>query len=355
MRGAATRRGLVCVAVGATAMALGAVSTTPTSRAVDRPGPRAAEALREQRAVARLAARGLPIFCGGGRANEVALTFDDGPTPLTPRLLAALRRSSQPPTPATFFLIGRSAVTYRAHARAEAALGAVGAHTLTHSTLTKLATAAARRELAEGKRSVERAIGAPVRLFRPPGGHRSPAIDRLVAEQSLLSVLYTVDPRDWARPDAGSIAAAVVSDRRLVPGAIVVLHEFHRPTIEAIPAIVHSLRRCGLRLVSVPRLLADDPPTLAEQHEDARAGSCVHLYRRLRARAESRLGDSDGLVRAGPPSPGYVVWVTPARRAAAERPPLLRTRHAAARNSSSAARIPAASRPCAARCCAPVP
>jgi peptidoglycan/xylan/chitin deacetylase (PgdA/CDA1 family) len=239
---------------------------------------------RERQAVARLAARGLPVFCGGGRADEVALSFDDGPTVFTPRLLAALRRSSQPGSktgvPATFFLIGGNADRYPAYARAEAAIGAVGAHTQTHATLTGLARGAARREIAAGKQSVEQAVGERVRLFRPVGGHRSSAIDRMAAEQGLLTVMYTVDPRDWARSSTDSIAVAVLSDPRLLPGAIVVLHELRRPTIEAVPAIVRGLRRRGLQLVSVPRLLADDPPTLAEQRLDLRAGSCAHLFRR---------------------------------------------------------------------------
>jgi peptidoglycan/xylan/chitin deacetylase (PgdA/CDA1 family) len=221
-----------------------------------------------------------PVYCAGGRGNEVALTFDDGPTSYTPRLLAALRRS---PAPATFFLIGENAARYRAYARAEGAVGAVGEHTETHATLTALAIGAARREILQGRRSVERALGERVLLFRPPGDHRSAAIDRVVAGQGMLSVLYAVDPRDWARSDADSIAAAVASDPRLVAGAIVLLHEFHLPTVEAVPAIVRALRRRGLRMVSVPRLLADDPPTLSEEREDTRAGSCVHLYRRTRA------------------------------------------------------------------------
>ena len=233
------------------------------------------QAGREEQAVAKLTARGLPVYCAGGRAKEVALTFDDGPTGHAPRLLAALRR-----TPATFFLIGESATRYRRYARGEAAAGSVGAHGQSHATPTSLGTADARREIAEGKRSVERAIGQPVRLFRPAGGHRNATIDRIAAEQDLLSILYTVDPRDWALRNAASVAAAVTSDPRLVPGAIVLLHEFNPSTIEAVPAIVHELRRRALRPVSVPRLLADDPPTLAEQRRDARAGSCVHLYRR---------------------------------------------------------------------------
>jgi peptidoglycan/xylan/chitin deacetylase (PgdA/CDA1 family) len=238
----------------------------------------------EQRAVARLVARGLPVFCGGGRANEVALTFDDGPTVYTPRLLAALRRSSQPGSKAgvqaTFFLIGSNAARYPSFAGAERARGAVGSHTQTHATLTRLSPDAARREIAAGKRLVERALGETVQLFRPVGGRRTAATDRMVAEQGLLTVMYAVDPRDWARSSAESIAAAVLSDSRLVPGAIVLLHEFHLQTIDAVPAIVRGLTRRDLRLVSVPELLADDPPTVAEQREDARAGSCAHLYRR---------------------------------------------------------------------------
>ena len=262
-----------------------------------------AEPLRERRAVSKIAARGLPLYCGGGRAGEVALTFDDGPTAYTPRLLAALRRSSWSPSlaavPATFFLIGRSAERYRSYALGEAEVGAVGSHTESHSTLTELAHDAARREIAEGRRSVEHAIREPVQLFRPPGGRRPAAVDRFVASQGLLTVLWAVDQRDWARRDAGSIVTALGSDQRLVAGAIVVLHEFKLATIEALPAIIRDLRRRGLRPVTVPRLLADDPPTLAEQRQDARAGSCVHLYRRVvtgpaPAGARRRAGDVGG-------------------------------------------------------------
>jgi peptidoglycan/xylan/chitin deacetylase (PgdA/CDA1 family) len=242
-----------------------------------------AEAMREERAVKKMVTRGLPVYCGGGRTHEVALTFDDGPGPYTPRLLAALRRSSLPgalaSVPATFFLIGENAVRYPSYARLEARIGAVGSHTENHRVLTRLRRAAVRREIAAGEKSVERVLGESVQLFRPPGGHRSAAIDRIVAELKLLTVLWSVDPRDWAR-GATSIVTAVESDPRLVPGAIVVLHEFHPATIEALPAIVGDLRRRGLRPVSVPRLLTDDPPTLAEQREDVVADSCVHLYRR---------------------------------------------------------------------------
>ena len=277
--GVVGRIGVAMTAVGGL-LFLGAGQPVPHSNSALSPSAGG----RERPAVARLIARGLPVFCGGGRGNGVALTFDDGPTVYTPRLLAALRRSPQPGSkagvPVTFFLIGRNAARYPSYVRAASARGAVGVHTQTHATLTGLAPSAARHEIAAGKRSVERALGGTVQFFRPVGGHRTAAIDRIAAEQKLLTIMYTVDPRDWARSSAESIVSAVLSDPRLVPGAIVVLHEFHLPTIDAVPAIVRGLSRRGLRLESVPQLLADDPPTLAEQRDDLRAGSCVHLYRR---------------------------------------------------------------------------
>src|SRR5207249_2731945 len=62
----------------------------------DRPWPLspAAVALAQKRAVERLAALRLPVFCGAGRVPDVALTFDDGPSPYTLPLLRLLRRAS---------------------------------------------------------------------------------------------------------------------------------------------------------------------------------------------------------------------------------------------------------------------
>lgn len=278
-------------AVGGALLLLGA--GTGVQRAAPAPPPNEPE--REQRALTLLTARGLPVYCGGGRSKEVALTFDDGPTGYTPRLLAALRRSAPPTStsgvPATFFLIGRNAARYPAYARAEAARGAVGIHTRAHTMLTGLSPDAARREIAAAKRTIEEVLGRRAQLFRPVGGRRNAMVDRIAAEQKLLTIMYTVDPRDWARASAESTLAAVASDPRLVPGAIILLHEFRPATIEAISGIVRVLERRGLRLVSVPKLLADDPPTRAEQQQDLRAGSCVHLYTNARAAASTTRGE----------------------------------------------------------------
>jgi peptidoglycan/xylan/chitin deacetylase (PgdA/CDA1 family) len=236
----------------------------------------------QEQSLGPLLARGLPVFCGGGRRREVALTFDDGPGPYSWRLLSELHG-----VPATFFLIGRDVPEYPRVVREEARLDAIGDHTQTHAVLTRLPLGAVREEIADGKRALEAAARQPVRLFRPPGDHWDLAINAVVREQGLLSVGYTVDPRDWALGTSRAVTTAVLSDPRLVPGAIVLLHETRLSTVEAVPAIVAALRRRGLEPVTVPQLLSDDPPSTAEQREDLNARSCVHLFER-RSRTSPR-------------------------------------------------------------------
>src|SRR3954447_375782 len=57
----------------------------------------------QNRALKAALRRGEPIYCGAGRANVVALTFDDGPGPFTEQLLELLRRAN---AHATFFVVG---------------------------------------------------------------------------------------------------------------------------------------------------------------------------------------------------------------------------------------------------------
>jgi peptidoglycan/xylan/chitin deacetylase (PgdA/CDA1 family) len=231
-------------------------------------------AARQERLLARLIARGLPVFCAGGRWREIALSFDDGPGRYSSRLLSELRG-----VPATFFLIGRNVPDYPLLVRAEARLDAVGDHTQDHTILTGLPAAALRAEIARGKKTIEAAAGRPVQLLRPPGNHWDRLIIAATRAQRLLAVGYTVDPRDWALHTRQQVITAVLSDPRLVPGAIVLLQETLSSTVDAVPAIVAALLRRRLKLVSVPQLLADDPPTTAEQQADLTARSCVHLFR----------------------------------------------------------------------------
>ena len=207
--------------------------------------------------------RGPTLYCGGDRGHLVALTFDDGPGLLDGRVLSLLRRAHQE---ATFFLIGEELSSYPRYVSEEAALGAVGDHTWTHPFLTRLPRRRVRVEIARTKTALERLSGAPVRLFRPPYGFHNATVDHVVSSLGMLQVKWSLDSHD-AYPDGGlnssGIGARVA--RFLRPGSIVLLHDERAATVEALArSILPLLDRRGLRSVTIPELLAADPPSPAQ-------------------------------------------------------------------------------------------
>lgn len=198
---------------------------------------------------------GKPVFCGGPGKRVFALTFDDGPSPWTEGLVAALRRDH---ARATFFLVGDRVRLWHSAALAAAAAGAVGNHTWTHPLLTSLPRRRIRLELVSTGHELH-TLGADTRLFRPPYDRSNPRVRAVVHSLGLLDVRWNVDSGDsrrGARP--GPVAREVVHD--LKPGAIVLMHDSHPWTGRVVRAVLAAARRRHLRPVTVPRLLELDPP-----------------------------------------------------------------------------------------------
>jgi peptidoglycan/xylan/chitin deacetylase (PgdA/CDA1 family) len=248
------------------------------------PGARAASAAREashpgSAAAARrsgsvessevrsLIALGRPIYCAGPRGREVALTFDDGPGPYTRLMLAKLHKHG---AAATFFIVGRNIPLLPGITRKERAQGAVGDHTFTHPLLTSLSAAAAEGEIASTQAALARSSGGPVFLFRPPYGAHNPTIDAIVRAHGLLQILWTVDSADSLGANYAQIERNVIGGLR--PGAIILMHENHGQTVRAMLSIFAALQRKHLRAVSVPQLLTDDPPSVAQMR--SAGGGC---------------------------------------------------------------------------------
>jgi peptidoglycan/xylan/chitin deacetylase (PgdA/CDA1 family) len=207
-------------------------------------------------AVERLAAIGLPIFCGGRSKPMVALTFDDGPGPYTRLAIAKLRKDH---LHATFFLVGKSIRAWPRVAALEKAVAAVGDHTLTHPFLPALPLPTMIQEIAGAKTLIERAARQPVVLFRPPYGGRTPQIDAEARALGMLEVRWNIDSADSLGADYIGIEHNVIAGLR--PGAIILMHENRGQTIRALPTIFTALRRKHLRAVSIPQLVAEDPPS----------------------------------------------------------------------------------------------
>lgn len=242
---------------------------TGTTTSAATAAPRAADTMptaAEQRAaVARVAALGLPIYRAGGTGRWIALTFDDGPGPYTETAMTALRDNG---ARATFFLNGKNIASWGHLAEAETELAAVGDHTWSHSYLPGLPEAEMKREIGDSKRTVEKASGEPVTLMRPPYGARTPAIDAEVKRLGMLQVLWSVDSMDSQGADWEEILR--LSKQGAKPGAIILLHENRGQTLKAVNRLLPWLRKQGLIPVTVPELLALDPPSLAQVRADAR-------------------------------------------------------------------------------------
>lgn len=186
----------------------------------------------------------------GGR-KVVALTFDDGPGPVTPAVLHALQQAG---VQATFFTIGQRV---RQHPKMVKRLYRAGmsiqTHTDHHANLARLHRSRIRAELTPAARAVTRVTGDRVRCVRPPynaWSHRSRKITRKVtARAGLHSVSYNVDTRDCAR---GQTAAGITRRvlKQVQPGSIILFHDGGRhrtDTVHALPGLVAKLRQHGYR------------------------------------------------------------------------------------------------------------
>ncbi len=210
----------------------------------------------QRRAITQLLQRGQPVFCGNDRGNAVALTFDDGPGPYTEQVLALLRGAG---ARATFFLVGNRLQDWPSAARDDASVGTVGNHTWSHPHLPALPRWLVWLELSRTQWADAASTGKTPRLFRSPYEQRSPMTDEVAASLGLLQVLWSVDSRDDV-PNARATHVARTVLAGLRPGAIVLMHDIHPWTLQALPQILRAIRLRGLRAVTVPELLALQPP-----------------------------------------------------------------------------------------------
>jgi peptidoglycan/xylan/chitin deacetylase (PgdA/CDA1 family) len=191
-------------------------------------------------------------WAGSIRKPLVALTFDDGPHPVyTPEVIRILEEHG---VPATFFVVGRNAKRHPELLRKIRSAGhALGNHTFSHVKLTSVKNGLLKEELERTREIILQETGVNTSLFRPPFG----AFDaRCLAEMALRRlevVLWSVDSRDWVTPVSMEIRHNVESTAQA--GAIILLHDVHPQTVEALPGIIEVLKSRGYGFVTVPEMI----------------------------------------------------------------------------------------------------
>jgi peptidoglycan/xylan/chitin deacetylase (PgdA/CDA1 family) len=180
----------------------------------------------------------------------IALTFDDGPSKYAGELLDIFKKHK---VKATFFLEGQYVKSRPAFAKRMAKEGHdLGNHSYTHPHFPEISDARIRQEITRTQDVVHKATGVKPKLLRPPYGEADDRVLEIATQMRMPVVLWNAGSRDWALRDANAIYEQVMSEVK--PGAVVLMHDWVRETIDAMPRIVTALQKQGYHLVNVSTL-----------------------------------------------------------------------------------------------------
>jgi peptidoglycan/xylan/chitin deacetylase (PgdA/CDA1 family) len=156
------------------------------------------------------------------RRKAIALTIDDGPSPVyTPQVLRLLRQYG---ITASFSMIGINVGAYPGVAREVADAGhMIVNHTQTHRDLAFMPRAKVADEMDYATEAIHRATGRVPDMFRAPYGAWSPTVLQRCELTGMTPLAWSVDPRDWARPGVTAIIRDIMDHTRT--GSIILEHD----------------------------------------------------------------------------------------------------------------------------------
>lgn len=202
------------------------------------------------------------IIWGNGLPDKtVVLTFDDGPH--ESRTNAILDILKQYKVNGYFFTVGKNIGTIQE--KGEVKLSSrkkvaqriineghgLGNHSYSHAVLTKLDYDARKKELDDSNSLIKTSTGSNGIVFRPPYGSKDDALMKLVMEEGMISVMWNIDSLDWSDPVPASIADRVLRTLDEQGKGILLFHDIHKQTVNALPDILKGLALNGYKVVSL--------------------------------------------------------------------------------------------------------
>lgn len=181
--------------------------------------------------------------------KKIALTFDDGPHPkVTKQILKTLEKYE---AKATFFVVGQEVKEHPEILKAVYNAGhEIGNHTFNHEKLTTLSTKEIKQQIQATDSLIKSTIGQRATVFRPPYG----SYDESITDQlSVPNVLWTIDTLDWKHRDPEKTVQAVKD--RAKNGSIILMHDIHQATADALDEVLATLQKQGYEFVTVSELL----------------------------------------------------------------------------------------------------
>lgn len=194
------------------------------------------------------------LLAGSPNSKKIALTFDDGPSPVgTIRLLDLLKKEG---VHATFFLVGKMCAAYpELVKRIDAEGHEIGNHSYNHVDLSKISGEQISEEWRATSDLIEKLIGKRPEFCRPPGGESDGLVLEKARENGMVMVFWTVNTGDYSKDSPDPIIHNALT--RSHPGAIVLMHTNAAQTVIALPEIIRQLRSEGYSFVTVKEMLED--------------------------------------------------------------------------------------------------
>lgn len=182
----------------------------------------------------------------------VAITYDDGPGggDLTDKLIKTFKKHD---AHATFFVIGKNVKEYPKEVKAMVDAGhEVGNHSYTHAQLNTLTEPGVEKEIKDTDKAIENAGVDKPTLLRPPYGASNRAVDDAAKTTGKHVIMWDVDTLDWKTRSTPKTVSAVKANAR--PGAIILMHSIHKPTVDAADTILTYLKKEGYSMVTISDL-----------------------------------------------------------------------------------------------------
>src|SRR3984885_9518736 len=202
------------------------------------------------------------------RDKEVVLTFDDGPWPEnTPSVLKTLANEC---TTGIFFSIGKHATYYPEILKQVAAAGhTVGTHTWSHATLTnkKLTDDQRKDEIEKGLSAVKWALGgvSPAPFFRFPALQHPPEMVTYLGTRNIAMFSCDLDSFDFKARNAQAVIDVTFKKLDKLGKGIILMHDFHKHTAEALPEMLRRLKAGGYKVV---KMVAKAPVQTLPQYDE---------------------------------------------------------------------------------------
>jgi peptidoglycan/xylan/chitin deacetylase (PgdA/CDA1 family) len=187
----------------------------------------------------------------------VALTFDDGPSPFTDRLLQILKDNN---AKATFFLIGNKVAANPGGAKRIADAGMeIGNHTWEHPNMTTIPPVDIPSQLSKANDAIYAATGQRPKLFRTAGGLINDEVLEAAKQQGLADINWDVIPFDWMN-NSNTAATTYMLKTQITPNSVVLFHDTYSSTVDVVYQFLPVLQANGYRAVTVSQLLGPRAP-----------------------------------------------------------------------------------------------